>query len=376
MNRDHLEEKKLLKNTHKHTRVKVYHIPSQRNYSLEKALFSLEATLEHRMFKLLSRFRDSDLIGIKLDLFNDEHSFKVDPGYVSTVVDVIQNHSVVPFVCDTSRRYRRMHVTAPHYIQEAWKLGYAHDRINAPFLMLDGLNGQYEFAVHFDEMNQQKTAWLAGELQNIDGLIFISNLKRSELAGFNGAIYNLGVGLASRKGKIRHYTMNKPFVNATNCHTCRKCMRVCPTRAISLGEHSVIIDRNACIDCGKCVETAYFGGIRYKWNATPMHFQKKMVEHSRGTLEILKKKVLFINILNEQADGQEVTNKDQVFQESILISTDPLAIDLACYDLLQKNEQERSGRLSVQDNQFQVMTDYAKNLRLGNPDYELVPIAY
>ena len=46
------------------------------------------------------------------------------------------------------------------------------------------------------------------------------------------------------------------------CDRCGRCIAVCPTQAITLGEKSVSIDRALCTDCGKCVEVCVPGALK------------------------------------------------------------------------------------------------------------------
>jgi pyruvate formate lyase activating enzyme len=46
------------------------------------------------------------------------------------------------------------------------------------------------------------------------------------------------------------------------CTKCLKCLEVCPTHAITLGEKTIAIDRKLCNNCGKCVAACLPGALK------------------------------------------------------------------------------------------------------------------
>jgi uncharacterized Fe-S center protein len=53
-----------------------------------------------------------------------------------------------------------------------------------------------------------------------------------------------------------------------------RCVRECPSHAISIVDGHVAIESRQCVKCGRCVEIAHYGGITYDWNATPEHYNE------------------------------------------------------------------------------------------------------
>jgi len=56
--------------------------------------------------------------------------------------------------------------------------------------------------------------------------------------------------------------LTKPYVNRFFCVGCEDCVKICPTRAISLVSERAVIDQTLCIDCGLCVKACNYQAIR------------------------------------------------------------------------------------------------------------------
>ena len=76
-------------------------------------------------------------------------------------------------------------------------------------------------------------------------MIVLSHFKGHEVAGFGGAIKNLGMGCASAAGKQAQHTA-RPLIVEEICIGCGKCVVVCPKTAIAIqNEKSSIKSQNA-----------------------------------------------------------------------------------------------------------------------------------
>ena len=49
-----------------------------------------------------------------------------------------------------------------------------------------------------------------------------------------------------------------------SCEKCMKCLRTCPTNAITINEGRVLIDDDKCINCAKCISNCEFKGLTSK----------------------------------------------------------------------------------------------------------------
>ena len=300
---------------------KVYRIPLNDQYSREKSIFSLECTLTHRIFRLLDIFTENDIVGIKLNDAIPDKDKKIPPEYYKMIATLLFNKNVSSVLCDTSHKYKDRIVNAAKYMHQIFKNGFSYLDTGIPFMMLDGANGKHETVIRVDQNSERNNLYFAGEINNLSGLIVTSLPRPHSLAGFKGALFNLGFGMASRRGKIKFSSMNPPQINSSRCYFCRKCLHECPTNAIYVNDRHVEINPDLCFDCGKCVDIAQYGGISYSWNATPEYFQDTILKYSESIFNTYRGKLLFINFIPDFSSSEST-----IFNE-ILVSKDPYAID-------------------------------------------------
>ena len=199
-----------------------------------------------------------------------------------------------------------------------------------PYMAIDGIYGEHEISRKSDR-RLAGDVYLAGELPNLDGLISVCCVALSDEMNPCGSIVNLGQGLASKKGKIHQRTTRCPQVHVHKCYSCRRCVRACPTHAIAIqGDHAEI-DPRKCIQCGKRVEVAHYGGITHDWNATPEHYSDAVARHVKGALNVLEKAVVCVNIIvrNDGEDGSFA---------GAMVSLDPVAVDCATAEFCENNQ--------------------------------------
>ena len=220
---------------------KVYQIPCDINHITESDIAALEIALTFRSFRLLDRFKSKKLIGLKLPESSETPDQSGTLTIASGFVNILKREEIQPFLCNTSNRYKERKANAVSELIRQFEIGFEYNKTSAPFIMLDGISGDYESVVVNDAEHKDKVH-IAGEVQNLNGLILLSVPKENRLSGLTGALSNLGTGLASKKGKILQYSMSKPKVDSDRCYYCRKCFHVCPVHAIKLKDRHVEID--------------------------------------------------------------------------------------------------------------------------------------
>ncbi len=187
------------------------------------------------------------------------------------------------------------------------------------------------------------------------------------MAGFGGAIKQLSMGFASRGGKMAQHAKLVPAVEQSECVACGACIPSCDVKAIVMHDKAQI-SADLCVGCAGCIAICPTGAIRNDWAAA--NFREKVVEYAYGAQR--DKSFIYINFLMNITDdcdcvGQPMT--PVTGDIGLLISSDPVAIDLACYDLLAKTHGETLFEKGL------TQIEHAKRIGFGDADYRLVVIA-
>ena len=152
-------------------------------------------------------------------------------------------------------------------------------------------------------------------------------------------------------------------------------MKWCPTDAISVVEGIARINRRTCIGCGECLATCRFDAVGYNWSETNENLQKKMVEHALGVMKSKRGKMICVNFLTRiTKDCDCMRGHNRIMQDiGILVSHDPVAVDSASIDLVEKTAEKKWSQLTF-DVPNRIQIEYAAEIGLGNPDYQLLEI--
>jgi uncharacterized Fe-S center protein len=347
---------------------------------------------------LKGKIREKDLVAIKLHFGEKGNTAYVPPIFLRRVVERVQHYKGKPFLTDTNTLYVGTRGEAVSHLTTAFENGFTESVVNAPVLIADGLRGNGTVKVRIDKPIF-KTVNIAREIYMADGLIAVTHFKGHELSGFGGALKNLGMGCASRQGKLSQHSNISPRVNGKTCKGCETCLSCCAQEAISMrplqsgieSKQSIaFIDPKKCVGCGECILTCPTGAIQIQWNETIPIFQKKMVEYAYGAVQNKKERALYLNFLTQispACDCNAYSETPIVNDIGILSSEDPVAIDQASVDLVNGEAGNQSSKLTGAwkpgEDKFRVIypevdwniqLTYAEEIGMGTREYELVKI--
>lgn len=275
-------------------------------------------------------FKAGSLVAIKLHFGETGNTSFLRPVFVRRVVDYIKKTKAKPFITDTNTLYTGTRGNSVSHIETAVLNGFDFAVAGAPIIIADGLRGENKEPVkvggkHFDEVS------IAGEIINADALAVLTHFKCHELTGFAGALKNLGMGCASREGKLQQHSNCAPFVDPESCSACGECALHCPSDAIVIAK-TAVIDAAACIGCGHCIAVCPEETIKIEWNETATLIQQKVVEYASGVLKDKKDRAVYLNFITQvspNCDCYGHTDAPIVPDIGIMASTDPVALDQA-----------------------------------------------
>lgn len=178
-----------------------------------------------------------------------------------------------------------------------------------------------------------KVNYVGKNLLNYDSILMLSHFKGHPMGGFGGALKNMSIGIASRRGKAWIHSAGK-------------------------------------------VEDA-----NILWENLPSQddFLESMAEADKAVMDKYKDNIVYINVINNlSVDCDCVANPEKVCMKDIGIvsSLDPIAIDKACLDLVYNSENEGKKDLieRIESRNGAHIIEYGKELGLGTDEYELINI--
>ncbi|MDR3102778.1 MAG: DUF362 domain-containing protein [Methanocalculaceae archaeon] len=326
-----------------------------------------------------------DLTAIKIDFGERGCDVLVNALYLACIVRSIKEVGAKPFLTDTNTLSLGGRRNAIDHVETALSHGFCYPVTECPILIADGLKGtnlkEVEvYGKHFS------TVKIAADIAAADSIVVISHFKGHEVAGFGGALKNLGMGCAASEGKREQHTA-LPFVKKDDCITCGACINACPVFCISLSGPEIVIDLEHCIGCLMCMNTCPKHAIDIDWKDDGIVFVERMVEYAAGAVAGKPGKAFYISFLTNitpHCDCMPWNDIPIVLDIGILASRDPVALDKACYDLLNNadgifgsllsdHHHEGEGLFTqvLPGTQPELQISYAEEMGLGRSEYRI-----
>ena len=219
-------------------------------------------------------------VAVKLHSGEPGNQNFLGPDYFTEIVNEV-NGTVVE--CNTAYDGKR-NTTKDHLEtlkNHGWTNAYKVDLLDkiGPDLVLDIPHGKI--------INKN---YVGKDLVNYDSMLVLSHFKGHPMGGYGGALKQLSIGVASSYGKA--------YIHG----------------------------------CGKPEDI---------WTADHDSFLEAMAESAESVIEFFNKKIVYINVMKNMSvdcDCCAVAEDPCMKDIGILISTDPVAIDQACIDLVYNSE--------------------------------------
>ncbi|MBN1411967.1 MAG: DUF362 domain-containing protein [Spirochaetales bacterium] len=355
----------------------VYFIGLSGKSSMAERLEATKKILQASSFD--SILKKKDTIAVKLHVGEKGNDTYVKADIIKVIVSRIKRSGALPFLTETSTLYKGSRSNAVDHINLAYSHGFTPQAVGASFIMADGLIGDSETDVEIPGRIFNKVS-IAREIVTTDALVAVSHVKGHMVSGMGAAIKTLGMGLSSRKGKLRQHSSMKPAINQDKCTFCRKCIQFCPEDVIvekGNGKKYAFILTEKCIGCGECLAVCRYDAVTYNWGVGSMDLQKRMVEHALGVLMNKREKCFFLNYLIDMTKDCDCLNAKQDIiapDVGIVASTDPVACDQASLDLTARADGKNISRKAYPSLDPRIQLKYGHELGLGSTDYNLITV--
>ena len=368
----------------------VYHIDLRATF--QESLPEKLARLMHTA-GLGEILKERALTAVKIHFGEKGNTAFINPVFVRKMVETIKEAGARPFLTDTNTLYAGTRSDTPSHLTTAFQNGFSYSVVDAPVVIADGLRGRSDEEVALGAKHVQK-AYIGSDIFHADAMVVLSHFKGHKLTGFGGALKNLGMGCASRRGKLAQHSTVSPKVKRKKCTGCGICASHCPVEAIVIsevdGKKKAMVNPETCIGCGDCIIVCSTGAVQVQWNQSVPTFLETMVEYASAALKGKRGKTLFISFITDVSplcDCVGHSDAPIVPDIGILASTDPVAIDQACVDLV--NAQPANPGSCLKENtgpgedkikglhphvDWPAQLAHAEELGMGSRTYELVKL--
>lgn len=339
------------------------------------------ASVNQKLGKLLASCNFFDFIeknttvAVKLHFGEEGNTGFVSPGHLRVICDGIASKEATAFLSDANTLYRGRRLNSDDHRKLAYEHGFTKNATGADVVIPDDSKKNEIVEVPVNQ-GRIKTAKVCRFFLDADALVVVSHFKGHILTGFGGAIKNVGMGCATRQGKLAQHCDVAPVVHADNCTGCGECEIVCPTNALELKKNKITLNKTKCIGCASCIAACQSMAL-FVDLAAGDKTQEKMADYCLAILKDKKKKAGFINFavkINKECDCWGAENPCIAPDVGILASVDPVSIDKASYDLVNKACGKDIFKAHHPDQDGLKQLKYAQELGLGCFDYELEEI--
>ncbi|MCX5678196.1 MAG: DUF362 domain-containing protein [Candidatus Omnitrophica bacterium] len=324
--------------------------------------------------KVLSFIKKDDFTAIKMHFGDKGNTGHIRWEWIRETAKHVKGITSNAFLADSNVIYKASSRTnSIDHLKIASEHGFNPENIGVPVLIADGLRGRSFVEVpvkgkHFSKIK------MASDFADCDSLLAMTHITGHILTGMGGAIKNVGMGCASRRGKYEQHCGTVPEVNSSYCGACGECVGVCPGGALSLKNKKISIAKDACLGCGECAVVCKTKAIEIRWSETLENLQEKMVEYAKGVTDSFKSSVGYINFIIKVTKDCDCLAKDDpriVNDLGILASRDPVAIDKASVDLIKASSGKDVFAAGYPETDWSVQLNYASRMGLGGLEYKL-----
>lgn len=269
-----------------------------------------------------------DALGVKLPgkvavkLHSGEHGSQnyLRPEFVRPLIEhvngtVVECNTAYPGARDTTEKHVEL------MKEHGWSQAFDVDIMDA-----DG-----EIKLDIPDGHQIKEDYVGKNMQNYDSMVVMSHFKGHPMGGFGGALKQLSIGCASSHGKMH-------------------------------------------IHCGGHEDTQ-----PDMFKADQIEFLESMADAASAVAKHFGDSIVYLNAMvnmSVDCDCCEVAEDPCMKDIGILASTDPIAIDQACIDLIWNSDDQGRDHFveRVESRQGRHILEAAADLGFGSREYELINV--
>lgn len=242
------------------------------------------------------------------------HNF-LQPEFIKPLVDYVKGTIVE---CNTAYEGRRMTTSEHETVMK--EHGFTD------IAKVDIMDSEGQIALPVQNGKQIKVNYVGSHLENYNSMLVLSHFKGHQMGGFGGALKNLSIGVASAYGK------------------------------------------------------AYIHGAGHPediWTCEQDKFLESMADADKSVMDYMKDNITFINVMKRMSIDCDCNNhpaEPEIADIGILSSTDPVALDQACVDLIYNSDDPgKASLIKRMEEKHGIHTvEAAADLGVGVRKYKLI----
>lgn len=239
------------------------------------------------------------------------------PQFMKPVIDAVQGTIVE---CNTAYEGKR------NTTEEHWETMKVHGWTEIAKVDILDEEGDIELAIPTGQTIQKN--YVGANIEKYDSMLVLSHFKGHPMGGFGGALKNISIGLASSRGKA--------YIHGA-------------------------------------------GEVEKIWSADHDSFLESMADAAKSVVDYFGERIVFINVMKNMSvdcDCCAVAEDPCIGDIGILASTDPVALDQACLDLVYASEDVGRDHLieRIESRNGVHTIESAEKVGAGSRQYELVKL--
>ena len=198
-------------------------------------------------------FNKNDFTAVKVHVGEGDNNTYVKAPYIKGLVDELIELNTKPFVTDTTTLYVGRRHNAIDHTALATEHGFSLNGLGIPFIVSDGLSGTAESVVKVNgEINEE--VYIAYDIIRSQSILSVAHVTGHCAAGLGATLKTLGMGCASKKGKMKQHAALKLNIS-DDCTLCGVCYDMCPQDCFQFEgtKPPIVAYQKECWHCGACV---------------------------------------------------------------------------------------------------------------------------
>ena len=315
---------------------------------------------------VLDVVEQGDKVAIKVHVGELGNQNYVRPYFVKQIVDMVKEKGGKPFITDSVTYYPLKRTNAVDHMETALSNGFGFGH----FIPADGLLSENGISVASPDPVLQDVE-VAGAIYQADAMIVVSHVKGHPLAGFGGAIKNLGMGCVTKKTKLEQHRLIDLCINEELCQGCGVCAEACWFDIPRIENDKVVIDDPGCMHCPICSSVCPEGAITLE---NKENINKGLAVASQGVMQSFpENKIAFLNFAVDITNicdcapggGHYICDNHGIYAGFSPVSIDAASLNGINY---QKLNQEHNNDCWIQVREMQNLQ------KSGNSDPEIIKV--